>query len=327
MKRREFIARMAGAAVAASPFAAFAQASTGRPLVAVLINGSLANAYLLDSFLQGMHELGYVEGRDIDIACRYADGDLSRLPELATELAHREPAVFVTTTLPATLAIKQATAVIPIVNPSVMDPVDFGLAASVPRPGGQVTGIMVTLDSLFAKQLELLLKLVPRASRLGMLANVSNVITAAHRRNVEVAAAALGITFVPVEIWLPADIDAAFNSFKEERVEIVLQGPEALVLSERKQIAALAATAKIPAMYSYREHVEDGGLMSYGINLRESYRRGAAFVDKILKGAKAGDLPLEFPSKLELVINLKTASALGLTVPPIIFARADEVIE
>jgi putative tryptophan/tyrosine transport system substrate-binding protein len=227
----------------------------------------------------------------------------------------------------ATLAIKQATASIPIVNPSVMDPVGFGLAASVPRPGGQVTGIMVTVDSLIGKQLELLLKLVPRTSRLGMLVNVSNVGTAAHRQNAEVAAAALGITFVPVEIRSPADIDAAFDTLTKARVQVLLQGPEVLVLSERKRIAGLAAAARMPTVYSYREHVEDGGLMSYGINLRESYRRAAAYVDKILKGEKPGDLPLEFPSKLEQVINLKTASALGLTVPPIIFARADEVIE
>jgi putative tryptophan/tyrosine transport system substrate-binding protein len=209
-----------------------------------------------------------------------------------------------------------------------LDPIGLGLAASIPRPGGQVTGLMVTLDSLIGKQLELLLKLVPRASRLGMLVNVSNAATAgAHRRNAEVAAAALGITFIPVEIRVPTDLDAGFNTFKKERIQILLQGPEVLVLSERERIAALAAEAKIPAIYGYREHVEDGGLMSYGITLRESYRCAAASVDKILKGAKPGDLPLEFPSKLELVINLKTASALGLTVPPVIFARADEVIE
>jgi putative tryptophan/tyrosine transport system substrate-binding protein len=327
MRRREFMARVAGAAVA-SPFAAFAQASAARrPLVAVLINGSSANAYLLKSFLQGMQEFGYVEGRDIDVAYRYADGDLSRLPDLAIDLAHLKPAVFVTGNVVATLAIRQANTSIPIVNPSVMDPVGFGLAASVPRPRGQVTGIMVTFDSLIGKQLELLLKLAPRASRLGMLVNVSNVGTAAHQRNAEVAAVALGITFVPAEIRLAADIDAAFNTLSKARVEILLQGPEVLVLSERNRIAALAAAARIPAIYGYREHVEDGGLMSYGVNLRESYRHAAAYVDKILKGTKPGDLPLEFPSKLELVINLKTARALGLTVPTLILARADDVIE
>jgi putative tryptophan/tyrosine transport system substrate-binding protein len=326
MRRREFIAFVGGAAVA-SPFATFAQVSTPRPLVAVLMGGSSTNTYLLESFLHGMQDLGYVEGRDIDIACRYAHGDLSRMSDLANDLAQLNPKVFVTATVNGTLAIKQATTSIPIVNPTLNDPVGFGFAASVARPGGQVTGIMVTLESLIGKQLELLLKLVPHASRLGMLVNVSNVATAAHRRNAEIASAALGVGFLPVEIQLPADIDAAFNTFAKEGVDIMLLGPEALVLSERKRIAALAAAARIPAVYSYREHVEDGGLMSYGINLRESYRHAAAYVDKILKGAKPGDLPLEFPSKLELVINLKTASALGLIVPALILARADDVIE
>jgi putative tryptophan/tyrosine transport system substrate-binding protein len=325
MRRREFIA-FVGVAAAASPLATSAQVSSPRPLVAVLLGGSSTNTFLLDSFLHGMNDLGYVEDRDIDIACRYAHGDLSRMSDLANDLAQLKPKVFVTGTVNGTLAIK-ATTSIPIVNPTLNDPVGFGFAASVARPGGQVTGILVTLESLIGKQLEFLLKLVPHASRLGMLVNVSNVATAAHRRNDEIASAALGVSFLPVEIQLPADIDAAFNIFAKARVDIMLLGPEALVLSERKRIATLAAAARIPVMYSYREHVEDGGLMSYGVNLRESYRHAAAYVDKILKGTKPGDLPLEFPSKLELVINLKTASALGLTVPAPILACADDVIE
>jgi putative ABC transport system substrate-binding protein len=326
MRRREFTTVLC-AAVVAGPFSAFAQVPAPRPVVAVLLGGSSTNALVLNSFVQGMQELGYVEGRDIDIASRYAEGDLTRMSALATELIRYKPAVFVTGTLAGTLAIKQTAATIPIVNPSIADPIAFGLVESQARPGGQVTGILFTLDSLPGKQLELMLEAVPRAKSIGMLLNVNNPATMVNRRNADTATTALLVKLVPVEIRVPADIDDAFQRLVKERVEAVLVPPEVLVLSERKQIAALAAKARLPAIYGYREHVEDGGLMSYGINLRESWRRAAAFVDKILKGANPGDLPVELPTTFELVINLKTAKALGLTIPPSLLARADEVIE
>ena len=325
MKRREFIALVGGGA--AWPLATFAQVSARRRIVAVLMGGSSTNTYLLNVFVQGMQELGYVEGRDIDVVSRYGEGDLTRMPALATELIRYNPAVLVTGTLAGTLAIKQATATIPIVNPSIADLNNFGLVESQARPGGQVTGILVTLDTLPGKQLELLLEALPGAKRIGTLLNISNPVTEVYLRNAEAAATTLGVKLVPVEVRLPPDIDIAFQRFAQERVAAVLVAAEVLVLSERKRIAALAAAARLPAIYGYREHVEDGGLMSYGINVRESFRRAAAFVDKILKGAKPGDLPVELPTKFELVINRKTAKALGITLPSTLLARADEVIE
>jgi len=328
MKRRSIICLLG--AMFVWPSAAFTQVSDRRPLVAVLIGGSSTNVSVREvqnGLVQAMQEHGYVEGRDIDIVYRYADGDLKRMPELANELIRLMPAVFVTATIASTLAIKQATATIPIVNPALTDPVGFGLVASQARPGGQVTGIMATLDSLLGKQLELALELVPGAKRVGMLVNVSNPGNVFHLRTAEAAATALGLTLVSVEVRLPTDIEVAFQTLAQQRVELLLIIPEALFLIERKQIVALAAAARLPTLYSTREHTEDGGLMSYGTNIRASWRRAADYVDKILKGAKPGDLSVEFPTKLELIINLKTVNALGLKVPPALLARADEVIE
>jgi putative tryptophan/tyrosine transport system substrate-binding protein len=293
MRRREFITLLGVAA--AWPTVSLPQTAGSRPLVAIL-GGSSANAIIYNSLAQGMRELGYVEGQNFNIVSRYAEGDLTRMPALVEDLVRLEPKVFVTGTLEGTLAIKRATKSIPIVNPSINDPAGFGLAASQGRPGGQVTGILVTLDSLAGKQLDLLLKLMPGISRIGVLVNVSNRASLGHRRNAEVAAASLGISLVPVEVRLPTDIDAAFSTFLRLRAQAVLLAPEVLVLSERKRIAALAAAAHLPTMYSYREHVEEGGLMSYGINLRENWRRAAVYVDKILRGANPGELPLEFPT-------------------------------
>jgi putative ABC transport system substrate-binding protein len=190
-----------------------------------------------------------------------------------------------------------------------------------------VTGILQTLDSLPAKQLQLLLEVLPSATRIGLLSNVSNATHVVFRRNAEAAAASFARKLVPVDVSAPDELDAAFQILARERVDSALVFQDGMFLSERRRIAALAAAARLPVMYGFREHVEDGGLMSYGIDLRENYRRGAIYVDKILKGAKPGDLPVELPTKLELVINLSTAKALGLTIPPSIMVRADEVIE
>jgi putative tryptophan/tyrosine transport system substrate-binding protein len=327
MRRREFITLLGVAA--ALPTVSSAQTIGSRPLVAVLIGGSSsASAMFLNSFAQGMRELGYIEGRNVDIVSRYAEGDVTRMPALAEDLVRLEPKVFMTSTTAGTLAIKRATALIPIVNAAINDPIALGWAASESRPGGQVTGILVTLDSLGGKQLDLLLKLMPGISRIGVLVNENNSASSlGHRRNVEVAAASLGISLLPVGVRLPSDIDAAFSTFVRLRAQAVLLAPEVMILSERKRVAGLAAAAHLPTIYSFRECVEEGGLISYGINLRENWRRAAAYVDKILKGASAGELPLEFPTKLELLINLTTARALGLAVPPTLLAQADEVVE
>jgi putative ABC transport system substrate-binding protein len=328
MRRRKFISLLGVAAIL--PTVGSAQTVGPRPVVAILLAGTSASAYaihLLNAFAQGMRELGYVDGRNFDVVVRYAEGDLTRLPALVEDLMRLQPKVFVTGLIDGTLAVKRATASIPIVNLSIYDPTAFGLAESQGRPGGQVTGILVTLDSLPGKQLDLLLKLLPGISRIGVLVNASNRSSLVHRRNSEDAAASLGLSLAPVEFRLPSDIDAAFDTFVRLRAQAVLLAPEVLVLSERKRIAALAAGRYLPTMCSYREKVEEGGLMSYGINLRENWRRGAVFVDKRLKGANPGEIPFEFPTRLELLINLATAKALGLTVPPTLLAQADEVIE
>jgi putative ABC transport system substrate-binding protein len=305
-----------------------AQVAAKRPLVAVLSSvTSIAAAHLLSGFRQGLQELGYVEGRNIDIAYRYADGDLSRMQGLANELVQLTPEVIVTSGS-GILAIKQTSATIPIVSPSLVDPENFGFVTSIARPDGQVTGILLTLDSLPAKQLQLVIEVVPAARNIGLLFNLNNPSHAIYRRNAESAAASFARDLVPVDVSVPDDLDPAFQKFARERIELVLVLPDPVVFtSESRRVAALAISARLPTMYGFKENVEDGGLMSYGIDLRESFRQAAVYVDKILKGAKPGELPVELPTKFELVINLKTAKALGITFPPSIMVQADELIE
>ena len=325
MKRRGFITLLGGVLVA-WPLGAMTQSAAKRPLVAVLLAvSSTAGTRYVSSFPQGLQELGYVEGQNIDID-RYAEGDLTRLPTLADELVQLNPDVIVTAGS-AVPVIKRSTATIPIVGVALTDPESLGFVTSIAHPGGQVTGIIYTVDSLPGKQLQLALELLPNASRIGLLLNVSNPYASIYRRNAEAAAASFARKLVIVEVRVPDDFDAAFQAWERERVDLGLVFQDSLFLSERRRIAALATAARLPTMYGFREHVVDGGLMSYGIDLRESFRRGAIYVDKILKGAKPGDLPLELPTKLELVINLKTAKALGLTIPFAVLIRANEVIE
>jgi len=327
MRRRDFISLLSSAAIA-WPHVVKAQVAAKRPLVAVLVAvSSTAAARYVSGFPQGLQELGYIDGRNIDIVYRYADGDVTRMPALADELVRLKPDVIVCGTTAATLAFKQATATIPIVGVTLTDPEGFGLVTNWARPGGQVTGVLLTLDSLPAKLLQLVLEVVPGASRIGLLLNVSNPNYVIFKQNAESAAAKFARKLVPIEVRVPDDLDAAFQALARERVDLGLILPDPMFISERRRIAALAAATRLPTMYGQRENVEDGGLMSYGIDVRESFRRGATYVDKILKGAKPGDLPLELPTKLELVINLKTAKSLGLTIPFAVLIRADEVIE
>jgi putative ABC transport system substrate-binding protein len=325
--RRQFITLVGGAA-AAWPLAARAQVSTRRPLVAVLHGQSSAAASHYERALaQRMQELGYVAGRDVDIVWRYADGDLTRGPALADELVRLKPDVLVTSNTEFAIAMRQATTAIPIVALNVTDPVAFGLVASHARPGGNVTGILATLDTLPEKQLALAAEIIRGTAKMGMLVDAGFQAHAIHRRGAETAAAKLAIQIMPVEVRLPDDLDTAFQSLARERVDSVLVLQDPMFLTERRRIAMLALSARLPTMFGFREHVEAGGLMSYGIELRANYRRAAEYVDKILKGTKPADLPVELPTKFELVINLKTAKALGLDVPPTLLARADEVIE
>ena len=326
MGRREFVALLSGAA--AWPLAARAQTLRQRPLVGSLQMQSLTgSARFVSEFLRGMAELGYVEGRDIDLERRYAAGDLRRLPALANELVNLKPDVILTTTSAAALAFTQVTQSIPIVATAMVDPVGFGLAASEARPGGQVTGILISLDALPGKQLALALEIVPGAAKVGVLLNGLNPTTAVYRAGIEAAAANLQIKLVPVEVRGSDDLDAAFEKFLHEKVDLVFVAQDSLLLSERARLATLAIAARLPTMYGLREHVEAGGLVCYGINVAENFRRGATFVDKILKGAKAGDLPIELPVRLDLLVNLKTAKSIGLVISESFLVRADEVIE
>jgi putative ABC transport system substrate-binding protein len=327
MRRRKFITLLGGAA-AAWPFAARAQTLRQRPLVGSLMVQSLTNSARYSSeFLRGMVELGYLEGRDIDLERRYAAGDLKRLPALANELVKLKPDVILTTTSAAALALTQVTQSIPIVATALVDPVGFGLAASEARPGGQVTGILISLDALPGKQLALALEVVPGAAKVGVLMNALNPTTAVYRAGIEAAAATLSIKPVPAEVRGSDDLNTAFQEFVREKVELVFVAQDSLLLSERARLATLATAARLPTMYGLREHVEAGGLICYGINVAESHRRAATLVDKILKGAKAGDLPIELPVRLELLVNLKTAKSIGLVISESFLVRADEVIE
>jgi putative tryptophan/tyrosine transport system substrate-binding protein len=328
MRRREFITLTGGAAAAAWPFAARAQTLRQRPLVGLLQVQSLTgSARYTSEFLRGMSELGYIEGRDIDFERRYADGDLKRLSALANELVKLKPDVILTSTSAAALAFTQVTQSIPIVATALVDPVGFGLAASEARPGGQVTGILISLAPLPGKQLALALEVVPGAAKVGVLLNALNPTTAVYWAGIEAAAATLSIKLVSVEVRGSDDLDAAFQEFVREKVELVFVAQDSLLLSERARLATLATAARLPTMYGLREHVEAGGLICYGINVAENFRRAARFIDKILKGAKAGDLPIELPVRLELLVNLKTAKSIGLVISESFLVRADEIIE
>jgi putative tryptophan/tyrosine transport system substrate-binding protein len=327
MRRRDFITLLGGAAVAL-PRGGVAQVSTRRPLVAVVSGQSSAGAsYYVTAFTQRMQEHGYIAGRDVEIVYRYADGDMTRGPVLVNELLRLKPDVVVATNTQLTIAARQATTAIPIVAATVTDPVGFGLIASHARPGGNVTGILSTLDTLPEKQLALAAEIVPGTVKMGMLLNPGFQPHAIIRKGAEAAAAALVIKLAPVEAKLPDDLDAAFRSLALERCASVLVLQDPMFLTERRRIATLAIEARLPTMFAFREHVEAGGLMSYGIDLRRNFRRVADYVDKILKGTKPADLPVELLTKFELVVNLKTAKVLGLIVPPTLLATTDEVIE
>jgi putative ABC transport system substrate-binding protein len=327
MKRRAFITLLGGAAVAwARP--AFTQDSHKRPLVAWLgattAKVSLANA---DFFLQGMRELGYVEGRDFDMVYRFSDDYQDRLPALAEELVRLKPDVIIAAAVVAAVAARKVTSTIPIVSPALADAVHLGLVSSEARPGGNVTGIEPYVAGLPAKQMELAREIVARASTVGLLANVNDPKAAPQVQEMEDAARMLQVKIVVADASRPEDLDGALQTLASERVDVVIVLQSSMLFGNSRKIAASALTKRLPTVYGYREHVLAGGLVSYGVDLPWCYRRGAFFVDKILHGTRPGDLPVEFPTKMVLSVNLKTANVLGVTVPPSLLARADEVIE
>jgi putative tryptophan/tyrosine transport system substrate-binding protein len=327
VKRREFITLL-GSAAAAWPVAAVAQVSTKRPLIAWLSLGERTASWtFVEAFLHGMRDFGYTDGDNFEFAPRFADGYIERLPMLAQELVQLRPSVILAPASGPAVAAKRATATIPIVSPALADAVHLGLVASVSRPGGNVTGITPYVEGLPAKQMELAREVVPGAARIGILANLSDPKAPPQLQELETAGRELGVTVVVADAHTPDDLDSAFRTLADHRIDVMVVLQTSMLLSERQRIASLAATTRLPAVYGYREHVDDGGLISYGVDLRACFRRAAYYVHKILNGVAPGDLPIEFPTRLELVINLKTARALGLEVPPTLLARADEVIE
>ena len=325
MKRREFIALLG--ASAAYPFAARAQQRPGLPTVGLL--GSTtpsAEAQRVAGFVQRLRELGWTEGQNIAIEYRWAEGRNERYREIVAEFVRLRVNVIVTQGTAAIIAAKEATSVIPIVFASANDPVGTGLVASLARPGGNVTGLANQSIDIAAKRLELFREVVPNFGSLAIMANIGNPGVVLEMREVHSAASTLGLKVVTLEIQRAEDIAHAFETLKG-RAEALYVCVEPLVNSNRVLISTLALGAQLPTMYGLREYVQAGGLMSYGPNIPDQYRRAADYVDKILHGTKPGDLPVEQPTKFELAINLKTAKGLGLTVPPTLLARADEVIE
>jgi putative tryptophan/tyrosine transport system substrate-binding protein len=327
MKRREFIGLMSSAA-GAWPLAAHAQGPSSRPLIAILnLNSASSVSPRVRGFIQAMRDLGYAEGRGYDLAERYADGQLERLPVIANELARLNPNLFVTGSTPATFAAYQASQTIPIVSVALVDPVGLGLAANEGRPGGRVTGTLISIDGLTGKQLALAIEVIPGARRFGLLVNPRNQGHAVQRQNAETTTAALSRSLVFAEASTSNDLDGAFQILAREHVDLVLVLPDPVFNKESRRIAVLAAAQRLPTMYSFREYVEAGGLMSYGVSLSANWHRAAYYADRILKGSKPGDIPIELPTKLELVINLSTAKAIGITIPEQLLLRADEVMD
>lgn len=323
--RRAFLGIVA-AAVAAMPIAARSQ-SRGR-VYRIGILETLPqerNAANLDALRRGLHDLGYVEGKNLVIEYRSADGRAENFPALAAELIRLEVDVIVTRGTPAALAAKGATTTIPLLMATMGDP--RATVASLRRPGGNITGLMTFSTELIGKRIELLRELVPGLSRIGLLHNLGNPVAAQEWDETKKAAHALGMTAELIDVRNEGDIVRAFESSARQRVEGLLVGADGVTQMHQQRIVDLVARSRLPAAYPAREFIERGGLIGYAIRYPELYLRFATFIDKILKGAKPADLPVEQPTKFELVINLKTAKALGLNIPRSILLRADEVIE
>jgi len=328
MDRRTLLAMMGASVACASP-AAFAQQQRiwRVGFLALPSRPQPLDPTRFGAFARGMRELGYVEGKNLAIEWRFAGGEAGRLAELAAELVKVPVDVIVASGTPVINAAQKATTTIPIVMPTSNDPVGSGFVASLGRPGGNTTGLSNLSPDLSPKAVELLLGVAPTAARVAILVNPRNSSNAAIAINLQVVMQGVGRAGLPVEASRAEDIDGAFLRMKEQNADAVIVAPDAMYVEQRQRIADLATKYRLPSLFSFREHVEAGGLMSYGQHLADSYRRSAIYVDNIFKGAKPGELPIEQSTKLELVINLKSAKALGFAVPPILLATADEVIE
>ena len=329
MERRAFISGITGGLLAA-PLAAEAQQAAKIPRIGYLANRLAANPDQQGAFLQGLRDLGYVDGRNVVIEYRDAEGKLERLPALAARLVALKVDVIVAAagTLPA-LAAKQASGTVPIVFIAVGNPVTSGLVTNLARPGGNLTGLSALTPELASKWLQLLKQAVPGVTRVAVLWQPGGMGDTDKEvlKQADVAARALGVRLQLVEARGPADINRAFSEMTRARTDALTVVSTPMFGDERRRLVTLAAKNRLPTIFSFKAYVDAGGLMSYGANAADLHRRAATYVDKILKGAKPADLPIEQPTQFELVINLKTAKALGLTIPPSLLARADQVIE
>jgi len=327
VRRREFITVLGGAAVAWPLAARAQQAGRGQRVPHVgILNYAAAQDPLVDEFRSALHELGRVDGQSLSITYRWADGQLNRLPALASELVASNVSVIIALG-PASWAAKRATSTIPIVMAFSGDPVGNGVVSNLARPGGNITGFSYMSTDLAAKRLEMLSRLFPKNARLGILYNPAEPATELEMRETEAAARTIGVALRPMATRDPDDLEGVFEAAVRERVDAVIVFTHGFAVLNRARIIEHAARRGLPTMYGWREFVSDGGLMSYGPNVPEMVRKAASYVDRILKGEKPGDLPIQQPVRLELIINLKTAKALNLEIPPTLLALADEVIE
>jgi putative ABC transport system substrate-binding protein len=326
MKRREFLGILSGAA--AWPLAARAQQPGTAPRVGFLGNSTAAlEANLVGSFRNGLHELGYEEGRNILIEYRWAEGKYERFPALVAELLAARVDVIVTAGTPASLAVKKATTTVPLVMMAVGDPVGTGLVPSLARPGGNLTGLSAIAPDLEGKRLGLLREVAPKLSHVAMFMNSLNALYAVSVQQARAAAQALGIKLQALDVRRSEDLDGAFGSIVKDQPDALLVLADRVFLHNRKRMMDFAIQRRLPNVCAYRELVEAGGLMSYGPSYEDMHRRAAIYVDKILKGAKPADLPIEQPTKFTLILNLRSARDLGLTMTPTLLGLADEVIE
>jgi putative tryptophan/tyrosine transport system substrate-binding protein len=323
MRRRDFMA-IVSSALAARPLGAYAQ-EPGK----VWRMGFIGQGYekFYDALFEGLRDFGYTEGRNLVVERRYAEGHAERFPEFAAEMVRLKVDIIVVSTTPAALAVKNATTTIPVVFPNAISPVESGVVASLAHPGGNVTGGAAQTAILSTKRLDILKGVVPGLSRGAVLWNAANPALAYPWRQTQSAAHELGVTLQSLEVRNPDDIQSAFAIMAQEHFDALIVLQDALTLQHRREIIDFAIQSRLPGMFVAKEWVAAGGLMSYGESLSDMYRRGAYFVDKILKGAKPADLPVEQVTKFELILNLKTAKAMGLTFPEAFLATADDVIE
>ena len=327
MKRRKFIALLGGAAVG-WPLAAWAQQAGKSPTIGYLgANTSSIESYFLSAFVQRLRELGWIEGRNVTIEHRWGQGRNERFAEIAAEFVRLNVDVILTSGTAPVMAAKQATSVIPIVFATAGDPISTGIVSNLARPGGNVTGLSLQQTDLATKRLELLREVIPGLRRLAIMAHSGAPAAVLEMSEVEAAAGTLGLSVEIFKIRRAEDIAPSVFEVLKDRADALFVCTDPLVNTNRTRIVTLALGARLPTMYQLRDHVEVGGLMSYGPNLPDQFRRAAGFVDKILRGTKPGDIPVEQPTKFDLVINLTTAKALGLTIPESFLLRADEVIE